>query len=97
MTSYITVNIDSLPLPPTPPSSSCSDSDGGLSPQRSAPSSPIRHMPLKASHHCSSTTSSKPYSQPFFTNPVSISNYRSLDEGKGGGIPVNSQFNSHFF
>ncbi|XP_063403533.1 cyclic AMP-responsive element-binding protein 3-like protein 2 isoform X3 [Mytilus trossulus] len=75
------VNIDSLPLPPTPPSSSCSDSDGGLSPQRSAPSSPIRHMPMKASH-CSSLSpsSSKPYSQPFFTNPIPQSGVLILSE-----------------
>ncbi|WAR08588.1 CR3L1-like protein [Mya arenaria] len=37
------VNVDSLVLPPTPPSSSnCSDSDSCPSPQRSAPSSPSR-------------------------------------------------------
>ena len=94
--SESTVNIDSLPLPPTPPSSSCSDSDGGLSPQRSAPSSPIRHMPLKASHHCSSTTSSKPYSQPFFTNPIPQSGVLILSEEEkrtliSEGYPVPSK------
>lgn len=88
-----TVNIDSLPLPPTPPSSSCSDSDGGLSPQRSAPSSPIR-MPLKASHHTSS--SSKPYSQPFFTNPIPQSGVLILSEEEkrtliSEGYPVPSK------
>lgn len=62
------MNMDPLILPPTPPSSASSDSEGGLSPQRSAPSSPIRHMPSYSKH----SSSSKPYSQPLFTNPVSL-------------------------
>lgn len=78
--SESTVNVDSLPLPPTPPSSSCSDSDGGLSPQRSAPSSPVRHMPQKSTHYSSSSPSSKPYSQPFFTNPIPQSGVLILSE-----------------
>lgn len=65
----VAVNVDSLIMPPTPPSSASSDSEGGHSPQRSAPSSPIRQLPL--SRHSHSPTSSKSYSQPLFTSPVS--------------------------
>lgn len=64
----VSVNVDSLIMPPTPPSSASSDSEGGQSPQPSAPSSPIRQLPL--SRHSHSPTS-KSYSQPLFTSPVS--------------------------
>ncbi|KAL4232456.1 cAMP response element binding [Mactra antiquata] len=53
-----TVNIDSLVLPPTPPSSSNSDSDSCPSPQRSAPSSPVRHLPYSRSSSSSYSSSS---------------------------------------
>lgn len=73
-----TVNVDSLIMPPTPPSSASSDSEGGHSPQRSAPSSPIRQLPL--SRHSHSPTSSKSYSQPLFTSPIPQSGILILSE-----------------
>ena len=66
-------------LPPTPPSSSNSDSDSCPSPQRSAPSSPVRQHPYSRQHHSSSslspcslspTGSSKYYNQPIISNQV---------------------------
>ncbi|PVD29082.1 hypothetical protein C0Q70_11679 [Pomacea canaliculata] len=44
-----TVSMDSVMLPPTPPSSAGSDSDGSQSPQRSAPNSPQRQSPMPQS------------------------------------------------
>ncbi|XP_070189076.1 cyclic AMP-responsive element-binding protein 3-like protein 1 isoform X2 [Littorina saxatilis] len=42
------VNVDAvLHMPPTPPSSAGSDSDGSQSPQRSAPNSPQRQSPVR--------------------------------------------------
>lgn len=76
-----TANIDTLILPPTPPgSSSSSDSEGGQSPLRSEPSSPVRHMPIRSHSSSSSPTSSKPYSQPLFTNPIPQSGVLILSE-----------------
>ncbi|KAH9525065.1 Cyclic AMP-responsive element-binding protein 3-like protein 1 [Bulinus truncatus] len=72
-----TVNLESILLPPTPPGSSGSDSDGSQSPQRSAPSSPIRQT---YRHSSSSPLSGKPYSQPFFVNPISQSGVLILSE-----------------
>ncbi|KAK7106872.1 hypothetical protein V1264_014905 [Littorina saxatilis] len=44
------VNVDAvLHMPPTPPSSAGSDSDGSQSPQRSAPNSPQRQSPMPQS------------------------------------------------
>lgn len=71
------VNIDSLVLPPTPPSSNNSDSDSCPSPQRSAPNSPVRQHPYSRQHHSPSslsscslspTGSSKYYNQPISSN-----------------------------
>lgn len=75
----VSVNVDSLIMPPTPPSSASSDSEGGQSPQPSAPSSPIRQLPL--SRHSHSPTS-KSYSQPLFTSPVSCLPLRELKRKK---------------
>lgn len=69
-----TVNMDSLMMPPTPPSSASSDSDGSLSPSRSAPSSPVRQLPYATS------PSSKSFSQPLFTNPIPQSGILLLTE-----------------
>ncbi|XP_076445399.1 uncharacterized protein LOC143283142 isoform X2 [Babylonia areolata] len=44
-----TVSMDGMVLPPTPPSSNGSDSDGSQSPQRSAPNSPQRGSPMPQS------------------------------------------------
>lgn len=71
-----TVNIDSLVLPPTPPSSSNSDSDSCPSPQRSAPSSPVRHLPYSRqldrhssySSSLSPTGSSRHYSSSLYSS-----------------------------
>ncbi|KAK6986434.1 cyclic AMP-responsive element-binding protein 3-like protein 2 [Biomphalaria glabrata] len=71
------VNLETILLPPTPPGSSGSDSDGSQSPQRSAPSSPIRQT---YRHSSSSPLSGKPYSQPFFVNPISQSGVLILSE-----------------
>ncbi|XP_060076354.1 cyclic AMP-responsive element-binding protein 3-like protein 2 [Ylistrum balloti] len=71
-----TVNMDSLMMPPTPPSSASSDSDGSLSPSRSAPSSPVRQLPY-ARHP---SPSSKTFSQPIFTNPIPQSGILLLTE-----------------
>ncbi|KAL8619014.1 hypothetical protein ACOMHN_020712 [Nucella lapillus] len=46
-----TVSMDAVLLPPTPPSSNGSDSDGSQSPQRSAPNSPQRQSPVRL-YHC---------------------------------------------
>lgn len=76
--AYETVNVDSLVLPPTPPSSNNSDSDSCPSPQRSAPNSPVRQHPYTRQHHSPSSlsscslsptgSSSKYYNQPLITN-----------------------------
>lgn len=70
-----TVNVDSLVLPPTPPSSNNSDSDSCPSPQRSAPSSPIRHLPYARpgdrssySSSLSPTGSSRHYSHSLYSS-----------------------------
>lgn len=70
------VNIDSLVLPPTPPSSSNSDSDSCSSPQRSAPSSPVRHMPYSRS---STSSSSSSYSSKHFSSSLYSSQSDSMD------------------
>ncbi|KAK3097662.1 hypothetical protein FSP39_011872 [Pinctada imbricata] len=76
-----TVHVDSLILPPTPPgSSSSSDSEGSQSPQRSAPSSPIRQLPITRHYTSTSPSSHKPYSQPLFTNPIPQSGVLILTE-----------------
>lgn len=72
-----TVNVDSLIMPPTPPSSASSDSEGGQSPQQSAPSSPVRQLPH--SRH-SLSPNSKSYSQPLFTSPIPQSGLLILSE-----------------
>ena len=66
---------DGLSLPPTPPSSASSDSEGGMSPQRSAPSSPIRHLhhthrhnPLRSTHHIHSAAAASLFSSPVSSN-----------------------------
>lgn len=78
---YISVNVDSLVLPPTPPSSNNSDSDSCPSPQRSAPNSPVRQHPYSRQHHSSSSLSpcslspigsSKYYNQPVISSQVII-------------------------
>lgn len=72
-----TVNVDSIVLPPTPPSSSSnsSDSDSCPSPQRSAPSSPVRHLPYSRqdrhspySSSLSPTGSSRHYSHSLYSS-----------------------------
>ena len=62
-------------LPPTPPSSTSSDSEGGNSPQRSAPSSPHRHTPYTRQHHLRTTVS-----QPLFSSPIPTSGVLILSE-----------------
>ncbi|CAL1534961.1 unnamed protein product [Lymnaea stagnalis] len=69
--------LEPILLPPTPPGSSGSDSDGSQSPQRSAPCSPIRQT---YRHSSSSPLSGKPYSQPLFVNPISQSGVLILSE-----------------
>lgn len=68
---------DSMNLPPTPPSSNTSDSEGSLSPLRSAPSSPVR--PVSTAKPLPSN-STKHISQPLFTNPIPQSGYLVLSE-----------------
>jgi hypothetical protein len=78
-----TVNIDSLVLPPTPPSSSNSDSDSCSSPQRSAPSSPVRHLPYSRqldrhssySSSLSPTGSSRHYSHSLYSSSSQVRTY----------------------
>lgn len=65
------LGFESITLPPTPPSSNTSDSEGSLSPQRSAPSSPIR--PVSVTKPVQSNNN-KHITQPLFTNPVSYQN-----------------------
>ena len=62
--------LETVTLPPTPPSSSSSDSEGGQSPNRSAPSSPQRS--LSAMRHQTLRT----LSQPVFSSPVSAATYQ---------------------
>lgn len=68
---------ESITLPPTPPSSNTSDSEGSLSPQRSAPSSPIR--PVSVTKPVQSNNN-KHITQPLFTNPIPQSGYLVLSE-----------------
>ena len=81
-------------MPPTPPSSAGSDSDGSQSPQRSAPNSPQRQSPVRLYHyhhlhHASSpdtsTCAAQTLSQPLFLSPVSQSCGR---QGGTGGLEV---------
>lgn len=76
----LTVSLDTVIMPPTPPSSAGSDSDGSQSPQRSAPNSPQRQSPVRLYHyhhlhHASSpdtnTCAAQTLSQPLFLSPVS--------------------------
>lgn len=80
--------MDSVMLPPTPPSSAGSDSDGSQSPQRSAPNSPQRQSPVRLYHiHQPHHANSPPLgaesslcrdlglSQPLFLSPVSGGGY----------------------
>ncbi|XP_074640172.1 cyclic AMP-responsive element-binding protein 3-like protein 2 [Tubulanus polymorphus] len=64
---------DHVSLPPTPPSSNnSSDSEGGQSPLRSAPSSPIRHT-LIPNRLPQTTVTCRTYtSQPLFSSPVRV-------------------------
>ncbi|CAG5126156.1 unnamed protein product [Candidula unifasciata] len=73
------VNLESIVLPPTPPGSSGSDSEGSQSPLNSAPSSPIRQSSLR---HSSSGTqvAGKGYTQPLFVNAISQSGLLILSE-----------------
>lgn len=91
---------DSIGLPPTPPSSSNSDSDGSLSPQQSAPPSPIRHghQFLRQHVHTQHTLggASAALSQPLFTSPIPTSGVLILsDEEKrtliAEGYPIPSK------
>ncbi|XP_014786340.2 cyclic AMP-responsive element-binding protein 3-like protein 2 [Octopus bimaculoides] len=68
---------ESMNLPPTPPSSNTSDSEGSFSPLRSAPSSPVR--PVSTAKPLPSN-STKHISQPLFTNPIPQSGYLVLSE-----------------
>ena len=71
----LTAMYDSIGLPPTPPSSSNSDSEGSVSPQRSAPPSPIRHSQMLRQHvhtqHTLGGASAALAQQPLFSSPVS--------------------------
>ncbi|XP_064627224.1 cyclic AMP-responsive element-binding protein 3-like protein 2 [Lineus longissimus] len=67
--------IDNVSLPPTPPSSNGSDSDGSLSPQRSCPSSPVRQTVQARHHHAY-----KAITQPLFTSPIPQSGILILSE-----------------
>jgi len=67
---------DSIGLPPTPPSSSNSDSEGGSSPQRSAPSSPIRHSSLS----CDSLHGLGSPQAALFSSPIPTSGMLLLSE-----------------
>ncbi|KAK3602981.1 hypothetical protein CHS0354_016796 [Potamilus streckersoni] len=80
-------SMDCMDLPPTPPSSTGSDSDSCHSPQNSAPSSPIHQLPLSRQHDLSSSSSSsslsptcKQISHPLFTNPIPQSGILILTE-----------------
>jgi cyclic AMP-responsive element-binding protein 3 len=66
---------DSLGLPPTPPSSSNSDSEGSQSPGRSAPSSPVRHP-----HPLRQQPVRTLAQQALFTNPIPQSGVLVLTE-----------------
>ncbi|CAI9736451.1 AMP-responsive element-binding 3 1 isoform X1 [Octopus vulgaris] len=68
---------ESMNLPPTPPSSNTSDSEGSFSPLRSAPSSPVRPVSTAKSLPSNNT---KHISQPLFTNPIPQSGYLILSE-----------------
>lgn len=90
-----TVNMDTVVLPPTPPSSNGSDSDGSQSPQRSAPNSPQRQSPVRLyhyqtfhrhhHHHASSSDidsclAGHTFSQPLFLSPMPQSGVLILSE-----------------
>ncbi|XP_025099389.1 cyclic AMP-responsive element-binding protein 3-like protein 1 isoform X1 [Pomacea canaliculata] len=88
-----TVSMDSVMLPPTPPSSAGSDSDGSQSPQRSAPNSPQRQSPVRLYHiHQPHHANSPPLgaesslcrdlglSQPLFLSPMPQSGVLILTE-----------------
>ena len=67
---------DRIGMPPTPPSSGSSDSEGGLSPQRSCPASPMRgHTPLARQQ-----AQLRTISQPLFTSPIPTSGVLILTE-----------------
>ncbi|XP_050390447.1 cyclic AMP-responsive element-binding protein 3-like protein 2 isoform X2 [Patella vulgata] len=74
------ISYDPVNLPPTPPSSASSDSEGSLSPQRSAPSSPIRQTPNRHHHQTITTSESKTFTQPLFLNPIPQSGVLLLSE-----------------
>jgi len=67
---------DSIGLPPTPPSSSNSDSEGGSSPQRSAPSSPVRQTSLS----CDSLHGLSSPQAALFSSPIPTSGMLLLSE-----------------
>ncbi|CAH1799541.1 unnamed protein product [Owenia fusiformis] len=73
--SNSSMGYDNVSLPPTPPSSNTSDSEGSLSPQRSPPSSPIRHVSVR--HPIRHITQP---SQPLFTSPIPQSGVLILSE-----------------
>lgn len=73
------VNIDSLVLPPTPPSSNNSDSDSCPSPQRSAPNSPVRQHPYSRQHHSSSSLSPCSLSPKYYNQPIISNQSESMD------------------
>lgn len=84
-----TVSMDSMILPPTPPSSNGSDSDESQSPQRSAPSSPQHQSPVRVYHYHHFTQALSPdrsssaaqtLSQPLFLSPVPQSGLLILTE-----------------
>ncbi|CAG5117461.1 unnamed protein product, partial [Candidula unifasciata] len=62
------VNLESIILPPTPPGSSGSDSEGSRSPQISAPSSPMGQASYRHSSSLS-PVSDTTFTQPLFINP----------------------------
>lgn len=87
------LSYDQLSLPPTPPSSSTSDSEGCQSPDRSQPSSPSRgyramqsppgrgYQSASVMHHSRRYSSpSPPPSAPFFMNPIPTSGVLILSE-----------------
>ncbi|XP_054262231.1 cyclic AMP response element-binding protein A isoform X2 [Macrosteles quadrilineatus] len=55
-------------LPPTPPSSTSSDSEGNVSPSHSHPSSPARRLFLSASNHHSTTSTRQPIQTPLISS-----------------------------
>jgi len=75
MDSMSDTSNDHVSLPPTPPSSNnSSDSEGGQSPIRSAPSSPIRHTLIQTRLPQHSTVTCRTYaSQPLFSSPLRVS------------------------